>query len=315
MGQRVHVVGAGIIGLSIAHEVARRGHTVTVLAEQRAQASVSSVAAAVWFPYRSGTSPSLPHWLLAARARFEQLAGDPATGVDLREGLVVERDHAVDRSWTAAVPQHHEATPGELPAGAVAGMWATVPVISMPHYLPWLEQACADRGVTFTARRVARVEDVAGGADLVVVAAGMGSGALLGDAALYPVHGQIVRLPNPGLTQWVTDTAHPEGLTYVVPRRDDIVCGGVAQVGSWATHPDPAVEQAILRRVTALVPALAGLPVLSRATGLRPARDALRLEPVAGYSVPVIACYGHGGAGVTLSWGCAEAVADLVDRT
>jgi len=37
----------------------------------------------------------------------------------------------------------------------------------------------------------------------------------------------------------------------------------------------------------------------------------VRLERVAGHAVPVIACYGHGGAGVTLSWGCAGAVAEL----
>jgi D-amino-acid oxidase len=85
----------------------------------------------------------------------------------------------------------------------------------------------------------------------------------------------------------------------------------VAEVGSAEMAPDPATERAILRRTAELVPALAGRPVLSRAVGLRPGRDAVRLEPVAGYAVPVLACYGHGGAGVTLSWGCAEAVAAL----
>lgn len=59
------------------------------------------------------------------------------------------------------------------------------------------------------------------------------------------------------------------------------------------------------------MPALAGLPALSAQAGLRPGRDAVRLEPVDGYALPVLACYGHGGAGVTLSWGCAEAVVEL----
>ena len=56
------------------------------------------------------------------------------------------------------------------------------------------------------------------------------------------------------------------------------------------------------------MPALAGAPVVSRGVGLRPARPAVRLERDGG----VVHCYGHGGAGVTLSWGCAEDVVALI---
>jgi D-amino-acid oxidase len=158
--------------------------------------------------------------------------------------------------------------------------------------------------------RVQRLAEVPG--DAVVVAAGLGSGPLLGDDSGVAVQGQVVRLADPGLDGWLLDEDNPAGLTYVVPRGDDVVCGGTAVVGATGTEPDPAVEAAVLDRVHALVPALRGSPVLSRAVGLRPGRPTVRLERLDVDGRPVVACYGHGGAGVTLSWGCAADVAGLV---
>jgi D-amino-acid oxidase len=310
-GRRVTVVGGGVVGLSVAHELAAGGDAVAVVADRWGEQTVSAVAAAVWFPYRSGASPSLPTWLARSLVRFVELAADPAAGVDLREGTVVERRPDADRSWTAAVTGARAATAEELPPGAPAGVRATVPVVTMSVYLPWLRARCASAGVRFLDRTVTSIDQLAPDADLVVVAAGLRSGELLADDTLHPIRGQVVRVANPGVTAWIADDDHPEGLTYVVPRRHDVVCGGVAEVGSWDLEPDEETERAILRRTAALVPELAGQPVLSRGVGLRPGRDGVRLEHVAGHAVPVIACYGHGGAGVTLSWGCAEAVAAL----
>ena len=47
---------------------------------------------------------------------------------------------------------------------------------------------------------------------------------------------------------------------------------------------------------------------LRHRVGLRPARSSVRLER----DGRVVHCYGHGGAGVTLAWGCAAEVAGLV---
>jgi D-amino-acid oxidase len=92
-----------------------------------------------------------------------------------------------------------------------------------------------------------------------------------------------------------------------VPRSHDVVVGGTDEEGDWSRSVDPDVATGILRRATALVPELAEARVLRHKVGLRPARPAVRLERVG----DVIHCYGHGGAGVTLSWGCADEVAAL----
>ena len=56
------------------------------------------------------------------------------------------------------------------------------------------------------------------------------------------------------------------------------------------------------------MPELADARVVGHRVGLRPVRSAVRLEAEG----RVVHCYGQGGAGVTLSWGCADEVAALV---
>ena len=60
------------------------------------------------------------------------------------------------------------------------------------------------------------------------------------------------------------------------------------------------------------MPALAGARVVRHKVGLRPARPTVRLDAERRDGRTVVHCYGHGGAGVTLSWGCAADVVALV---
>ena len=58
---------------------------------------------------------------------------------------------------------------------------------------------------------------------------------------------------------------------------------------------------------------LAGADVLEHNVGLRPGRPEIRLEiEYAVQGPPLVHNYGHGGSGVTLSWGCAEETLRLV---
>ena len=126
----------------------------------------------------------------------------------------------------------------------------------------------------------------------------------------HPRAGDLLALASPGhwfSYGWWLDEAGP---TYVVPRTDLVVVGGTDEPGDWSRTPSPETAEQIIERAIRLVPALAGGEVVGHRVGLRPVRSVVRLEAVD----RVVHCYGLGGSGVTLSWGCAEEVAALVAR-
>jgi len=69
------------------------------------------------------------------------------------------------------------------------------------------------------------------------------------------------------------------------------------------------VAEEILARAIAVEPRLAGARVLGREVGWRPVRPAPRVEVD---DRGVVHAYGHGGVGVTVSWGVADEVVGLV---
>ena len=161
-------------------------------------------------------------------------------------------------------------------------------------------------------REITTLDDALRECPRVINCAGLGARELAGDRLLHPVRGQVVRVENPGLTRvWIDEHSGP-AITYIVPRSRDVVLGGSSEPNAEDRTPDPALTRAIIDRCAVLEPRLADARVLSVAVGLRPARTPLRLAAEPRDGGLVIHNYGHGGAGVTLSWGCAEAVLDLL---
>jgi D-amino-acid oxidase len=313
----IAVIGSGVIGLTCALELALDGHTVRVVADTPPERTTSAVAGALWFPYHAYPRERVLGWSAKGLERFTELAGMPGSGVRLETGVMVHRVERPDLDWATGLRVSRPAQRDELPVGAPRGSVLELPLVTMPVYLAWLADRCRESGVAFRTDRLERISE-APAADLVVIATGLRSGALTGDAELVPSRGQVVRVTNPPhapLTHWMVDGDDPTRLTYVMPHGDVVVCGGTDVDGEWGTHPDPTAEAAILRRVRAAVPALQGARVLSRAVGLRPGAPEVRLARADLDGREVITCYGHGGAGVTLSWGCAAEVSRLVSSS
>jgi D-amino-acid oxidase len=195
-----------------------------------------------------------------------------------------------------------------LPAGYVDGWTLTTPVVEMPVHLEWLAARLDRLGGTLTRLNLSALPVTGDGVDVVVDCAGLGARLFAGDLSVVPVRGQVVVVEQVGLDRWwlAADGATP---TYVIPRSHDIVVGGTEEHGEWSRTPDPATADDVLARAARLVPELADAKVLQHKVGLRPARPEVRVERVG----DVVHSYGHGGAGVTLGWGCADEVVSLVE--
>ncbi|QYJ05577.1 FAD-binding oxidoreductase [Nocardioides panacisoli] len=304
---RVIVVGAGVVGLTAAVRLAEAGHRVDVVARDRPRETTSSVAAALWYPYLAAPHDRVAAWAARAREAFVEDAEDPRSGVTLREGTEAFSAPEPDPWWASTIGAYHRTT--DLPQGFVDGWRFTAPVIEMPVHLDWLVGRLEAAGGTLTRMNLSALPVPGdGGADVVVNCTGLGSRLFGGDLSVVPVRGQVVVVEQVGLAEWwlAPSAGAP---TYVIPRSRDIVLGGTEQHNEWSRTPDPTTAGEILSRAARLVPEVADAKVIQHKVGLRPARPEVRLERVG----DVIHCYGHGGAGVTLGWGCADEVVSLLD--
>ncbi|XP_049836783.1 D-aspartate oxidase isoform X3 [Schistocerca gregaria] len=152
--------------------------------------------------------------------------------------------------------------------------------------------------------------------DAVVNCAGLGAAKLVkdDDDPVFPIRGQVARVYAP----WIKHVFLEEfsGGNYVIPNIDSVVLGGTSQHRDWECDVRPEDSEHVLGGCARLLPALRGAPLLVQWAGLRPARRRVRLEAqrLPGSALKVVHNYGHGGAGITLSWGCAGHAVDLLQQ-
>lgn len=302
------------MGLSCAVRLAEAGYEVDVLARDLPAETTSAVMGGLWLPYLVEPAADVDHWARTTLIELLALAEDPASGVRVIAGHLLQARPAPPPHWASTVADLAplQARTDPVP-GYAFGYLATLPLVDTLTYLPYLRQRLLRAGGTLTRLPLAGLPP----RGLVVNCTGLSARALVPDPLVHPVRGQELLLTDPGLAQWCCDTESGNAPMYVLPRGRDVVVGGTAQDGVWDTTPDPEIAQVLLRRAREAVPELARATVLSHRVGLRPARPSVRLEVEhrPGGDDPghtVVHCYGHGGSGLTLSWGCADDVVAAV---
>lgn len=315
--KRAIVVGAGVSGLSSAQRLLDSGFEVELWTRDLPQRTTSSIAAAIWYPYAVGVDERVERWARESYVEFERLARVAESGVTLAAGVELIAFGALDENarHRAHIPDVEALPARALPSRFDRGFELRLPVVEMPLYLEFLRRRFEAGGGQIVERTLTSLDDVFEAAPLVVNCVGLAARELCGDRELVAIRGQVVRVERREIERFVLDDYDPRGITYVVPRSRDCVLGGTRDELREDLMPDEAATRAIVQRCIELEPRLAGARVLSVAVGLRPGRKCVRLERERRERGVIVHNYGHGGAGVTLSWGCANEVLALASTT
>ncbi len=222
-------------------------------------------------------------------------------------------------------------------------------VVDMPIYMRWLLRFYRETGGTIVQHHLSRADFLDRPEDLVINCGGLEGSKLVNDEAPYEItrgHLVYVDVPNsvspeppfPFSYNYMPTTdvyAQPDGRpadVYFYPRPDRWVLGGSrqrVQLGAEDAGLDPEdpstveidgieVPEPVVRLNRRLLLRSTGVDIteypMESAFGYRFERHPVRLETSVDNGRSIIHNYGHGGAGLTLSWSCAVDVLELVEQ-
>jgi D-amino-acid oxidase len=312
---QILVLGAGVIGLTTAIQLRREGHEVDVWAKAISPGTTSDVAAAFWYPYAAYPIESVTRWAKASFDIFAEMAKIAKVGIIASTITKYFENEVEAPQWRDAVGDYEEFAVVDKP-GYRAGFRFSTWIVDMTCYMPYLKGVWKDTGGRVAYKPLESFDQIPAQYSLIINCTGLGARQLAPDNALIAARGRVVRIRKfENQPKGILLDGGDEIFGMVVPRINDIVLGGTYEENQEDIGNDEVAVNAIIARCSRLCPELAGRKdeVLGSDCGLRPVRPTVRLEmEKISNNRTIIHNYGHGGAGVTLSWGCAQNVAALV---
>ncbi len=297
----VLLLGGGLMGLAIAHQLARLGCPATVLSRRRSEAA-GFVAAGMLAPHAEGlTGPMLALGqasLERVPAWVAQIEADSGLPCGLRPcGIVVPFATAAERDAypTAPFGEPLDRAGLERQVAGIGPVWRAGLLFAQDgqidnrrRLMRALERACVARGVRFEEGsevlelltkaggrlRGVRLRRAEGGehtmaAATAVLACGAWSGRLLPSLPVHPVKGQMLSLQGPRAS--LERVVFGPG-TYLVPRQDGLLVVGATSEpeAGFDDGLTPEGQKQLQAGITALLPEAAGWPPMERWWGFRP---------------------------------------------
>jgi D-amino-acid oxidase len=247
------VIGCGVMGLSTARLLQRRGGKVTIYAKDQPPATTSNIAGALWFP-TSCFNPEkiapgfLEQFQTACRVSnraFQELVGADY-GVRWIETFMLRQEPPRQAELIGGAALYPATKARDNEVGQFGFPFVTqfnTMLIEPATYLRALLRDFLLAGGKIVARDFREHSELASLAEPVIVnCTGLGARALFDDDALIPVRGQLeVLLPQPEI-----DYCYLQDTMYMFPRSDGVILGGTFEHDQWSLEPNASQTVATL---------------------------------------------------------------------
>ncbi len=247
-GSAIGVLGSGVIGLTNARELLKRGYRVTVYADKAPAETTSLIAGALWLPLGVdfGETPmQIEQFQRVLHASYEIFQNIDRERFGVEQMPIYEPAYAAvdDRFFCNGTICHGEHLDHLPLAGPPrSGRVFRTDFIHTDLFLDALVAEVTALGGRFETRHFDSIEDLAELEESVLVnAMALGSKAIFGDEKLYPARGVLVHLKPQDLGYGVHD-----GFKYMFPRKSCLILGGCFMEDDWNDQPDEAIVREIL---------------------------------------------------------------------
>ncbi|KAK2150086.1 hypothetical protein LSH36_424g01044 [Paralvinella palmiformis] len=270
--------------------------SVSIVTEQTTPLTMSDGAGGFWQPYVLGDTPTEKMW---GGETFQYLLDLSSTesaaiaGIYLTSGEDVYHDIVPDPFWSDIVLGFRHLTRTELQRYSGARI--------------------NEKGGKLINKRINNFSELYPHYDVIVNCSGLGSQMLCQDIDLQPCKGQLIKVDAPWIKRFLNAD---DDQVYILVNCDAVILGGTNEVGEYSTHVNKKERQRIWTKCCELLPSLKHSKYISDWVGFRPSRSKVRLQRETSRfgdsQIEIIHNYGHGGAGITLHWGCAGEATKLV---
>jgi D-amino-acid oxidase len=319
----VAVVGAGIIGMTNAVCLLKKGFSVTVFTKDEPLNTNSDAAVANWFT-ADDSKPLLQRYCLESITKFSELMDTEGSRSGVQRIpliLYFKSKEEFEKSVWAREPLKKSVNLTDAPTerAKVPGFPFAVLIhnflIHPAIYRPYMLKKFTDLGGKLKTQIVNSLGELTNDYDIVINSAGWEAEFLTKDTDVHPIRGQTETMEIPKNAG--SYSLNVEGIdAYVIfrPLTKDCIIGTTYQVGDSGSEVRETDRQAIIEKISKFFPYVNGVKTTSKA-GVRCGRSEVRLETekvntTNGEEKIIIHCYGHGGSGYSASWGSANAVLD-----